>query len=620
MVTWSQVAQTPGPIHVAFIAPPDEDGFWKDTQVFLQEVALDLNVEITFYPAMDHLEALQRLRDAAADSPKPNYAIFSQYFHMGERMLGLAQKENIRILIFNSTFNKVHKELVGRPREKYPNWLGHIFPDDKASGTQLANMLADEKKRISPASSPNKPMSILGVSGTSRTSPGVLRKKGLLEAIEGRNDLELKRAIYTEWGEDDAQRAMASLLEYYSNIDIIWAASERLAHGASRAVEEKGFVLGLDTLIGAIGWSGEALNDIKDGRINVALGGHLLEAGWALILLHDYHYGIDFKDDIGTVINLPMLALTKDNFGKYEQLISQRKWGAIDFRVYSKIYNTGLKKYDFSVDKLLELFVNAKSKPVNTNVLHLGKAVDKDQDDVIDVNDQCPSTAAHARVDFDGCEILPQKEPYIIFSSNIIRADVDAASNKFFVWENSMSERKAQNGGDGQVLSLRINGQGWFGAGIKTRFPTDLSNFTGAKSRLNFKIKVPDSISYRVGLIDGLQGSVWVDFPAGEKRFSQKTSDDWQKIEIPMSQLLSGPIELRSIYYVFAIASMVDQPHFSRRPFDIEIDDIFLVGEEIIDSDKDGINEANDVCPGSLGEVDGGGCTVEQRLGSKTNK
>lgn len=283
-------------MYVVYIGANTDNGFWKETQDFFLDIASDLNIKYTTLHATNYRQALEEFKNAAEFTPKPNYIIVPQYFHLGEQILAMADEQNISVFIINSGFQGRHVNSVGTPRGKYKKWLGHMYPDDKAVGAELANILADSKiYNNEPTIYNNEPtkqtldteMTMIGISGATRTSPGVLRKRGLLSVVKTRDDLKLKRATDTEWNQHDAEKTVTALIEYYGKIDTIWTAGEGLAAGAIDAVTRAGRTPGKHVNIGTIGWAEGSLENIKNKKLHVAIGGHFLEAGLALVLIHD---------------------------------------------------------------------------------------------------------------------------------------------------------------------------------------------------------------------------------------------------------------------------------------------------------------------------------------------
>jgi len=99
-------------------------------------------------------------------------------------------------------------------------------------------------------------------------------------------------------------------------------------------------------------WTFEGIQAVKKGNLHVSLGGHFMEGGWSLILINDYHHGIDFMEELGTTINLPLMAITQKNASKYLEAFTKDNWKNIDFKSYSKHYNPSLKKYNFTIERI----------------------------------------------------------------------------------------------------------------------------------------------------------------------------------------------------------------------------------------------------------------------------
>ena len=88
--------------------------------------------------------------------------------------------------------------------------------------------------------------------------------------------------------------------------------------------------------------------------MTATIGGHFMEGGWALVLIHDYAKGIDFVEELGVKIPTPMQALTAANVKSYQDKMHPEKWSQIDFKQFSKVYNKKLTKYDFSLETMLK--------------------------------------------------------------------------------------------------------------------------------------------------------------------------------------------------------------------------------------------------------------------------
>ncbi len=69
--------------------------------------------------------------------------------------------------------------------------------------------------------------------------------------------------------------------------------------------------------------------------------------------MHDHFHGLDFIDELGLIINTEMSVIDKNNVDDYFKIINGG-WSQVDFKRFSKVKTPSLKKYDFSLEALLE--------------------------------------------------------------------------------------------------------------------------------------------------------------------------------------------------------------------------------------------------------------------------
>ncbi|WP_051235533.1 carbohydrate-binding domain-containing protein [Marinimicrobium agarilyticum] len=167
-----------------------------------------------------------------------------------------------------------------------------------------------------------------------------------------------------------------------------------------------------------------------------------------------------------------------------------------------------------------------------------------------------------------------------------------------------------------EVISWDYTAPGqWFGGGVQSRQPLDMSNFEDG--HLSFRIKVPTDVGFRVGITDTYTNEHYIDFPAGEEKYGLVRNGDWSRVSIPVSDLRGDLVALQSISYPFALLNTATTP---ARTVSIAIDDIVWEGggsddggTGTSDSDGDGVDDSADQCPGTASgaQVNANGCSTD---------
>ncbi|PCK03431.1 MAG: hypothetical protein COA42_21125 [Alteromonadaceae bacterium] len=350
----SSNALTSDTINVAFISPCCTS-FWGDVRDFSQDVAGDLGINLTHISANSRFETLKKAKALFEQNEKPDYLVYHYQVRTSPLILRLAEEAGIKSFILNTNIPETEVQELGLPREKMKHWIAHLSPDDTYVGYQLADLLIRGKKENNKFSSAeNKPINIIGIGGFDYPVAGPLRERGLRQRIAMESDVVLNRYIFTDWSAENAAAGVSHLLRIYPDTSVIWAATDNLAHGAVRAIREHGIDRGKSIAVGGIDWTSQGIAAVKSGDMQVTLGGHYMNGGWALVLINDFHHGLDFKDELGTVINLPMLPITSREVDQYIEVFGEDKWKDIDFKQYSKYFNPSLTRYDFSLSKIFE--------------------------------------------------------------------------------------------------------------------------------------------------------------------------------------------------------------------------------------------------------------------------
>jgi ABC-type sugar transport system substrate-binding protein len=337
-------------IEVGFLAADNEESeFWGGMARLAAAVAEDLNVDLRIvHPRHDKFENDgMALVNALGEG-----AYFMTYFldERSHRMLQAAEGRNVRTMLINSEVPEKHREHLGAPRQKLSRWIGHMRPDDVQAGYQIAGLLIEHFE-------PADAIRMIAINGHNHLKADADRRKGLQQRVAESQRATLYDTKEAEWRENTAREVATELLNKYPETNAVWAASDLMALGVLAAVKDMGKRPGKDVVVAGVDWTSRGLAAIHAGDMVGSVGGHFTEAAFALVLIYDYHHGYDFADELGASFKTPMVPMSKEDAGRYLEKVGSSPnpdWSRIDFRRFTKTHNSGLKRYDFSWERIIE--------------------------------------------------------------------------------------------------------------------------------------------------------------------------------------------------------------------------------------------------------------------------
>lgn len=351
---WISIVSAQQPPKAVFLAPNQVGAqpFWTQAIEIMQAAAEDLKIELKIvYSKPSSYRQKKDGLAALTSRPPPDYLLSLYMIEATEPHLKLAEQSGIRSFIFNAGVVPDDREKIGRPRGKYRHWLGQLIPDDRQAGYLLADHLIDRAKAAGKTDKTGK-VHLIGIGGFG-VSIDESRENGLNKRINEQDDAVLDKTILTGWLRTVAYNETIKALEKFPEAGVIWCVSDATALAAIEAAKKLGRTPGQDIFIGGIDWNLNAIKAVASGEMTVTVGGHILEGARALILIHDYHHGIDFANEPGVEMQTPMKPITVDNAEEYLHRLNKLDWHKVDFRQFSKKYNPELKTYDLSLDVLL---------------------------------------------------------------------------------------------------------------------------------------------------------------------------------------------------------------------------------------------------------------------------
>jgi beta-glucanase (GH16 family) len=128
---------------------------------------------------------------------------------------------------------------------------------------------------------------------------------------------------------------------------------------------------------------------------------------------------------------------------------------------------------------------------------------------------------------------------------------VPGVSSEIYVWEGTLTSGSIPPFEGPNVLSWTTAGKGWFGAGIMAVQPTNLFDF--GEGDINFRIKIPANVTFKIGIIDAWGNQSYVSFPAFQTTYGLVRDGEWGQASIPVSDIRGTAMDLRMLSYSFVI-------------------------------------------------------------------
>lgn len=270
--------------NVVFINPGnvhgDETGkFWSDVDRFMQAAANDLNIKLTtLFANRNHIQMKQMARDIKRHNP--DYVIIVNEKGVGTDLVKLIAPHDIPIFTLLNGFSETERSQLTAKQQKL--LIGNLVPDNFLVGKALMQSLY--QRHIKTHQKHGK-LEVLALIGDYRSWAATERQAGLVDEINSNNKLSLFDSPVANWSQTEAYRKVKGMLQRH-NVDIIWAANDPMAYGASIAVREVG--LSKQVTIGGVNWD----LAYQNGPFDLSFGGHVTLGAKSLVMLADHRAGL----------------------------------------------------------------------------------------------------------------------------------------------------------------------------------------------------------------------------------------------------------------------------------------------------------------------------------------
>ncbi|NTS77244.1 response regulator [Catenovulum sp. SM1970] len=314
------------------IIPPSHDAFWQQSLNIAHQASEDLDVELkVFLPEQSQQSYIELVESA---SEWADGILFHDFSGAGETVLQRLDEKHVPSILVNSVLS--HKNIL--PRQKYPNWIGSVMPDDELAGRILIQQLMSKSRYA------KDKLHILALGGPVDSTAGKLRESGLNQFIEPLN-IASYQFFAADWQAERAKIAFENAIKANPKINMVWCANDVMALAVIETIEELGLTGQIS--VGGVDWQPQALRHIEQGQLAVSVGGHIFDAAIALVLMHDYLMGADFERQ-GLSYKTSMLAVSGQQSDLLDKLITMESL-SLDFSKLSLFLNPEIYSYDFSI-------------------------------------------------------------------------------------------------------------------------------------------------------------------------------------------------------------------------------------------------------------------------------
>jgi hypothetical protein len=325
---------------VSFLAPnvANPGTFYDVFSDILRAAAGQLQVELEIVDGTKHREAmLARGREIVTGAKKPDYCLLVNYMSVGQELLAVNTAAGVGTYFVSEGLGAAELGTLavgGQPTA----YLGQIVPDDAEAGKMLGEILTGEARTRGLFDAAG--MVQVGAIAGEHTQAGNARFRGWQAVLREHADVIQAGFQYGAWEEEPARAGAALMLQAAPQIRALWCANDAMALGAMEAAVQAGRQPGKDILIGGVDLGERALAEVAAVRLEVSIGGHIVDGARALVLLYDHHQKPHLTPQTRTT---HLVAVRNLQAERYLKFMKERAWHHSDFTRFSRVMNPSAK-------------------------------------------------------------------------------------------------------------------------------------------------------------------------------------------------------------------------------------------------------------------------------------
>lgn len=248
--------------------------FWSNVNYFMQEAADDLDINlITIYANRNHILMKSFATEVVAQ--KPDYAILVNEKGVAVKLVEEITKHKIPVFMLLNDLSD--EELSSLSAEQKQYYAGSLIPNNFDAGFSLAEQL--HGLLVTNKTTHGK-VNVLALHGDTTSPASVARAEGLNNFLNSHPEVQLIDSTVANWSKQHAYEKVKGILKH-QKVDIIWAANDAMACGATSAVASYNLLPKMR--IGGINWD----DDIPKGRLAVSVGGHVTLGAYAMVIIKE---------------------------------------------------------------------------------------------------------------------------------------------------------------------------------------------------------------------------------------------------------------------------------------------------------------------------------------------
>ncbi|MGO1118629.1 hypothetical protein ACTL6U_07990 [Rhodovibrionaceae bacterium A322] len=374
----NQASASTSRFKVTYIGPSGPKALNEQITGPMRAAAKDLNIDLEVFLTGQGRGALVRRAEELAKRPdKPDYVLLSNLNKLAARALVILTRAGIPAMTIISGISPEEQRTLDGFALPYRVPLGSVSGDYREAGFDMARYVETHFENGIKRGNfkRNLRVGVLAMPGDLRTPENIQLREGLKFGIQvSENRLFLLASVPVQWSGIRARKLTREFADK-EKVLAVWTGDPTIAKGAVQGLSDVGEQAGNRNLIVTLGWDEISIKGIRDKSIGMAVGGHLLAGAFALVMLSDYHDGLDFANsDILTspddqlfddpandiranfrgALRYDLPQINQRNFRSFENIFKTWDWNTVNFKGLTRAATPGRLGYDFSSERLIE--------------------------------------------------------------------------------------------------------------------------------------------------------------------------------------------------------------------------------------------------------------------------